>query len=336
MNYFEHHIGDYDEATSHLTACEDGIYCRLIRKYMAKEQPLPNDLPALQRLVRARTREEKNAVASVLTEFFILLDDGFHQKTCDEAIEKFRAGEPEREVKKANEDNRLKRHREERAALFRKLTEAGEHAPWNIAMAELREMVKRVEARHAETQLPPFPATAPATPATATQSPSTNTQYPVVNLKTFSPTGDSDKPAHEDSDAFLGAAAVSVALIGWERDRNKAARGINASHPTVIELSEMHVSLDELRKAYDMAVADRLATEDPNPVNAGFVKSFVVKVRNPPKPRPKADNWHTTEPATDRKAAELGITPRPGENYTALRDRMWSEIRRRETQGVPA
>ena len=44
MNYFEHHIGDYDEATSHLTAREDGIYSRLIRKYYAKERPLPADV----------------------------------------------------------------------------------------------------------------------------------------------------------------------------------------------------------------------------------------------------------------------------------------------------
>ncbi|HVM93903.1 MAG TPA: YdaU family protein [Terriglobales bacterium] len=180
MNYYEHHIGDYDEATSHLTACEDGIYCRLIRKYMAKEQPLPDDLPALQRLVRARTREEKNAVASILTEFFYLRDGFWHQKTCDEVIEKFHAGKPEREVKKANEDNRLKKHREERSALFRALTEVGEHAPWNTPMGELREMVKRVTATAPETLSQPLPATAPATPATATQTPIPNTQYPDI------------------------------------------------------------------------------------------------------------------------------------------------------------
>lgn len=336
MNYFEHHIGDYDEATSHLTACEDGIYSRLIRKYMAKEQPFADDLPALQRLVRARNREEKNAVASILAEFFYLVDGFWHQKTCDEAIEKFLSGEPEREVKKANEDNRLKRHREERAALFRVLTEAGEHAPWNIPMGELRDLVKRVTAMAPETPESPLPATVPATPATATQSPITTTQYPVVNLKTPSPTGDSDKPPHADSDAPLGAADVSVALIGWERDRNKAARGINASHPTVIELSEMHVTPDELRKAYDMAVADRLATEDPNPVNAGFVKSFVVKVRNPPKPKPKQDDWHRTDAGIARKAKELRVTAGSGWSYDRLKEKVWDEIRRRERQGEAA
>ena len=89
MNYYEHHIGDYDEATAHLTACEDGIYSRLIRKYMATERPLPTDIKVLQRLVRARTRDEKSAVQTVLDEFFELRDDGWHQHRCDETIERY-------------------------------------------------------------------------------------------------------------------------------------------------------------------------------------------------------------------------------------------------------
>lgn len=90
MNYYEHHIGDYDKSTSHLTACEDGIYCRLLRRYYDTEAPLPPDLSAVQRLVRARTKEEKTAVKTVLTEFFSLADDGWHQIRCDEHIEKVR------------------------------------------------------------------------------------------------------------------------------------------------------------------------------------------------------------------------------------------------------
>ena len=31
MNYYEHHIGDYAEATAHLTFVEDAAYSRLIR-----------------------------------------------------------------------------------------------------------------------------------------------------------------------------------------------------------------------------------------------------------------------------------------------------------------
>lgn len=329
MNYFEHHIGDYDEATSHLTACEDGIYCRLIRKYMAKEQPLVDDLPALQRLVRARTREEKNAVASILTEFFYLSEGAWHQKTCDEAIERFRAGEPEREVKKANEDNRLKRHREERAALFRKLTEAGEHAPWNIAMGELREMVKRIESRALETPVPPFPATAPATPATATQAPSTKHQSPV--LKPNPKAGGTGDSGDLGEDAPLAAAEISISLISWERQRNKAARGIAASNQQVIDLAELHVTADELRRAYDMAIADRQATEDPNPVNAGFIRVFIDKVRNPPKPRPKVVSWWVSNDSMKAKAKELGIPDaRAGEEPAAFRDRIQKAIDAKE------
>jgi uncharacterized protein YdaU (DUF1376 family) len=89
MNYYDHHIGDYDEATAHLTACEDGIYSRLIRKYMATEKALPIDVKALQRLVRARTRDEKEAVQTILDEFFDLREDGWHQGRCDETIARY-------------------------------------------------------------------------------------------------------------------------------------------------------------------------------------------------------------------------------------------------------
>jgi uncharacterized protein YdaU (DUF1376 family) len=180
MNYFELHLGDYAEATAHLTFVEDAAYGRMLRKYYATEKPLPADLKQVQRLVGARTKEEKNAVQAVLEEFFSLQDDGWHNARCDAEIAKFQDGEPEREAKKSNEEARLKRHREERARLFSLLNKAGLHAPWNIGMNELREMVKGLPATAPETQVPPLPATAPATPATATQSPVTNHQTPVL------------------------------------------------------------------------------------------------------------------------------------------------------------
>jgi uncharacterized protein YdaU (DUF1376 family) len=89
LNYFEHHIGDYDQATAHLTACEDGIYSRLIRWYMASEQPLPADLKLIQRRVRAHTRDERAAVQTVLDEFFHLAEDGYHQHRCDEEVARY-------------------------------------------------------------------------------------------------------------------------------------------------------------------------------------------------------------------------------------------------------
>jgi uncharacterized protein YdaU (DUF1376 family) len=192
MNYYEHHIGDYAQATMHLSFVEDAAYCRLIRKYYATERPLTGDLKQLQRLVGARTKEEKIAVDTILEEFFYFDDGVWRNKRCDEEIAKYLDGEPEREVKKANETNRLKRHRDERASLFKRLTDAGHHAAWNIGMSELRDLVKR-HCDQTETDLPPLPETAPATPATATQTPDTRHQTPDVNL-TPPPGGEAAKP----------------------------------------------------------------------------------------------------------------------------------------------
>ena len=89
MNYYEHHLGDYAQATAHLSFVEDAAYSRLIRKYYAQEKPLPADLAATQRLVSARTKEEKEAVETVLSEFFELRDDGWHNRRCDEEIERY-------------------------------------------------------------------------------------------------------------------------------------------------------------------------------------------------------------------------------------------------------
>ena len=90
MNYYEHHIGDYAEATAHLTFIEDATYSRLIRKYYATEKPLPNEIKLVQRLINARSKEEKNAVVSVLNEFFTLTDDGWRQERCDHEIARFK------------------------------------------------------------------------------------------------------------------------------------------------------------------------------------------------------------------------------------------------------
>ena len=89
MNYYEHHIGDYAEATAHLTFIEDAAYSRMIRKYYAMERPLPADIKAVQRLVGARTKDERDAVESVLQEFFTLQADGWHQTRCDADLQRY-------------------------------------------------------------------------------------------------------------------------------------------------------------------------------------------------------------------------------------------------------
>ena len=88
MNYYEHHLGDYAQATAHLSFVEDAAYSRLLRKYYAEEKALPAELRAVQRLVGARTDEEREAVQVVLEEFFTLESDGWHNKRADSEIAK--------------------------------------------------------------------------------------------------------------------------------------------------------------------------------------------------------------------------------------------------------
>lgn len=86
MNYYKHHIGDYAAATAHLSWLEDSAYTRLLRRYYATEAALPADVAQCQRLVGARSREERAAVETVLREFFSLEADGWHNKRADEEI----------------------------------------------------------------------------------------------------------------------------------------------------------------------------------------------------------------------------------------------------------
>jgi uncharacterized protein YdaU (DUF1376 family) len=194
MNYYEHHLGDYAEATAHLSFVEDAAYSRCIRKYYASEKPLPSDVKAVQRLIGARSKEEREAVEVVLKEFFILLDDGWHNERCDEEIEHYLAGEPEREEKRANKDARVKRHREERARLFQLLRDAGHTAPWNASIAQLRNLLERTcnaPVTQPVTLQVPLPVTEAETPVTASQSPVPNHQSPVTSIKTpYSPPDD--------------------------------------------------------------------------------------------------------------------------------------------------
>lgn len=86
MNFYKHHIGDYDADTAHLTWFEDMAYTRLMRLYYRRELPIPADIAQACRLVRAASKQEREAVENVLHEFFELDGDCWRNKRCDEEI----------------------------------------------------------------------------------------------------------------------------------------------------------------------------------------------------------------------------------------------------------
>jgi len=123
MNYYEHHIGDYAEATGHLTFIEDATYSRLIRKYYATEKPLPIDVKLVQRLINARSKEEKNSVVSILNEFFTLTNDGWRQVRCDHEIARFK-----------DKQNKARRSAEGRWQAFQADDLRQENEPHNVCV----------------------------------------------------------------------------------------------------------------------------------------------------------------------------------------------------------
>lgn len=91
MNYYQHHIGDFDKSTRHLTRTERSIYRDLIELYYDIEQPLPLDIKLLCRRIIATTNEEATAVEQTLNEFFTKTPTGWYHDRCEEEIEKFRS-----------------------------------------------------------------------------------------------------------------------------------------------------------------------------------------------------------------------------------------------------
>lgn len=91
MNYYPHHIGDFNNSTRHLTRIERSIYRDMIELYYDTEQPLLRDVKALCRRLLARTEEEVTAVEQVLNEFFTETEQGWFHDRCDEEIQKYHA-----------------------------------------------------------------------------------------------------------------------------------------------------------------------------------------------------------------------------------------------------
>lgn len=160
MNYYDHHIGDYDADTSHLSWMEDMAYTRLLRLYYRREKPITPDLVQACRLVRARSGQQKAAVAQVLREFFVLQSDGWHQSRCDQELQRYQEGAPERDARRENEKERQRRTRERRRQLFEQLRQHGVVPAYDAPMAELQALLTNMVGRQMSSTAPSLPEAA--------------------------------------------------------------------------------------------------------------------------------------------------------------------------------
>lgn len=88
MHYYKFNISNWYLNTAHLTLEEEAVYFRLVNHYYDSEQPIPLETQSVIR--RLRLGSYSDIVGLVLKEFFVLQEDGWHHKTCDELLEEYR------------------------------------------------------------------------------------------------------------------------------------------------------------------------------------------------------------------------------------------------------
>jgi uncharacterized protein YdaU (DUF1376 family) len=86
MHYYPKNPGDYIRDASHLTLLEHGVYNRLLDICYSSEVPLPNEIAKICRLTGAHTRKEREAVSSILDEFFTKTSEGFRHKRVEREL----------------------------------------------------------------------------------------------------------------------------------------------------------------------------------------------------------------------------------------------------------
>ena len=141
MNFYPFHIGDYASATMHLSWDEDMAYRRMLDVYYARESALPGDVKQVCRLVRATSKAQRDAVATVLAEFFTLTDAGYENRRVEAEIAIAGEKAEDSETRKENEKERQRRHRDERKALFEQLRAVGVVPAYDTPSTTLRELV---------------------------------------------------------------------------------------------------------------------------------------------------------------------------------------------------
>jgi uncharacterized protein YdaU (DUF1376 family) len=302
MNYYEHHIGDYAEATAHLTFIEDATYSRLIRKCYATEKPLPVEIKLVQRLINARSKEEKNAVVSILNEFFTLTDEGWRQERCDHEITRFK-------------DKQLKARRS----------------------AEGRWQSFPSDESHSEIT-PNKGCERNATAMRTHCSPDTKHQLPVTNLHTPGKQnngGEKEKisqgpPTLADDEMDLVDRRIEkyksfAAMI------SKEGGTISVDDYRIRDIVNLGVSEVEVAQAIATAKETRMKASSHTPINAGYVLAILKGARKKIEATSAGEEaWWKTQEGIDAKGRELAMKAQGSESYESFKTRIFAELRKRK------
>ena len=292
MNYYERHLGDYAKDTGHLSILEHGAYTLLLDRYYSTEAGIPETQAF--RLARARTPEEREAVETVLAEFFELVGGVWVNRRAEEEIEKAKA-----RIDAAKENGR-------KGGRPKKNPTETQQKPSGFSLGSVL-----------ETQ------TEPSEKLTKHQAPNTSKPFDIERAPTEPEEG------HGSPDLLAPTAAGAACL----QMRNAGVQGVNPSHPKLLALLAAGVTPDEIGelsrepRSSGKGMAWVLATAEgrrrdaaavgslPSPPPGGGARASPAEQR-----RQKQDQWldellpnhrrNATEPKDLNDERTLDATPR--------------------------
>ena len=254
MNFYPFHIGDYASATRHLSWDEDAAYRRMLDVYYTSERALPAEVKKLFRLVMAASKAQRDAVQSVLDEFFELTEAGWINSRADFELASMRERQAATEEKDVHERDRMKRYRERRAVMFEALRALGIVPNWDVSMKDLQRLVE-THCNAPETDLQREQVIAGAPPVTAIPIPT-----PLPIFKDQRALADALRDDESGSQGLRQPLPVVTQQVSSNGAACKAMRATglmeaNPSHPKLDALLKAGVTQEELVAAAQDAVA---------------------------------------------------------------------------------
>ncbi|SIO50742.1 Protein of unknown function [Burkholderia sp. GAS332] len=254
---------------------------------------LPDDDCILAHLSGAGRKWKR--VKAVALRGWIKCSDGrlYHSVVAEKALEAMGFVEVREESDEVRQ-TRQQRHREHRAAMFEQLRAHGIVPKYDTKTSELARLIETLPvtgdvASDVTGGASETPETSPATANTIRRRDGTvnvAVNDDVETHKPKAPVDNSNGVAGETPESSsLSVDAMSTSLTRWELDRGKKPR-FDADHPKLQAWVAKGVTGPQLRRAYDLAVAERDAQSDATAINAGFLDAFVLKVNAPPRASP--------------------------------------------------
>jgi len=322
VNYYEHHLGDYTQATAHLTMLEDAAYSRMLRWYYANEKPLPLDVKMIERLVRAQTKAEKEAIKTVLSEFFIEAEDGWHQDRADREIAKYKDKQAKAKRSAEARWNTSKTHSEGNANASADAMRT--HKDAAIEMGKKVPGQRNPEKNNfsdgfASGSKNPNESTGDKM---RTHSEGNAHQTPDTKHQTKSSASTAEPPPVQPKAAPSPPARVAPLVIELAVELRKVGVACTASHPRVVEWAGQGVTVQQALEAVQVA---RMRKPEGEPISANYLAPIIAEMRNP-KPTPEPPWWNTPE-ATIAKGESLGIRAKPGEQMAEYRERIREAVK---------